>query len=232
MLTSTYVGKAIKCPAPPDTTLDNYTWAELKEIAQLKLTASQYESRYGIKLGQKKDGKYVLVDLDGNDYGGFVFMYDTGLSEKMNSSMSNYGGYRSSALLSKVNNLYTNMTDTELKNAIKQVTIKTSSPSGSTLVTNNYSCYMFLASYIEVGGTDALNDANEGSGLRAEGRIFDFFQNNDNRLYVCHRDWWWTRSVDPDSGYAAFRAVTNEGQPSGYANPSYAKAVVATFVIG
>ena len=44
--------------------------------------------------------RYILVDLDGNGYDGFVFMYDTGdnggINGDVNSNATNKGGYAKS----------------------------------------------------------------------------------------------------------------------------------------
>ena len=235
LLTNTYVSSLIErdesyAEYPEedvDTTLDQYSWAELKAIAQLNLTASEYESRYGIKLGQKKDGKYVLVDLDGNNYDGFVFAYDTGLNI---TGISVSSGYATSSMATNVNNQYNSMS-TDLQSVIKQVTITSTYGYGTSLSTKTSSCKIFIPSHREFGGGAYLGDETYGPILDKEGSQFEFFNSNIARNSLYEGDYW-TRTVCVDYG-SGFMWIDNDGSaPNGYHNPSYKMQVVACFVIG
>lgn len=234
LLTSTYVGNTIQRDSSyaeyptveADTTLDLYSWEELKQIAQLNLTAEQYETRYGIKLGQKKNDKYVLIDLDGNGYDGFVFAYDTGLNI---TGISTSSGYANSSMATNVNNQYNSMS-TELQNAIKQITITSTYGSGSSFSTKTSSCNIFIPSHREMGGGAYLGDTTYGTILDREGTQFDFFNSTIAR-HSLYEDDYWTRSVYPD-GSGFFWVDETGAAVTGYHNPSYEMHVVACFVIG
>ena len=78
-----------------------YEWSELKALAQANLSADELRDTYGIEVGDYKEVngvRYVLVDLDGNEYDGFVFMYNTGSKLAMNSTNTSSGGYAASEL--------------------------------------------------------------------------------------------------------------------------------------
>ena len=111
-----------------------YEWSELQALAQAKLSKDELKNTYGIEVGDYKEvngTKYVLVDLDGNEYGGFVFMYNSGITHNMNSSTDEYeyghnnGGYANSEMKLFVDGLYTALetTDNKLYNAIKKIKI-------------------------------------------------------------------------------------------------------------
>ena len=85
----------------PKDCLNDYTWAELKTLATKGLTAEEYQDTYHLELGAKKEDKYVLVDYD--DYGGFVFMYYSGVVRAMNSNNKNHGGYANSEMHAYLN---------------------------------------------------------------------------------------------------------------------------------
>ena len=219
--------------------LIEYEWSELKTIAQQNLSADELKDTYGIEVGDYKvvDGiKYVLVDIDGNDYDGFVFMYYSGTTSKLNSTATNQGGYvYTDTGKAYVDNLYINLTDTELKKAIKQVTV--TCDTGSLDADGNYDngkttyttdVYMFLASSQEVGYTYS------GYKYSYEGSQFDFFTNQTARanfsLIANVTTTWWLRTAEAANDSYFFGVPTSGAIGGNKANTRY--GIVATFVIG
>ena len=218
----------------PSGTIDSYTWAEIKEIAKLNLSANEYKTRYGIKVGQIKDNKYILVDLDGNTYDGFVFMYDTDMHDQMNATKTNNGGYKSSFLANEVEKLYTNLIDSDLKNVIKQVSVKCNDVYNNKNTTHTYTCHMFIASAKEVGFN--IDQLNKPDAYKNEGSKFDYFVEGrdlsavNKRMAICSYSAWWVRSAN--SNYNdTFCFVYENGSYDTY--DSYDScAVIACFVVG
>ena len=210
-------------------TINSYSWSELKTIAQAGLTAEEYKSQYGIELGQMKDGKYMLVDFD--NYGGFVFMYNTGVTAEMNSTDTNAGGYAASELATQVEAFYTNLSDANLKSAIKQVTITCNDGNANVDDAHTYTCHMFLAAHRELGGTTFESHSYE-EYLDAEGTPFDYFTSDAARASVGSADdYYWTRSCAPNSDIGFFFIdITGESEDSCKANSDL--YIVPCFVIG
>ena len=214
----------------PTGTIDSYSWSEIKALAQLKLSAAEYKSKYGIELGQSVDSLYVLVDFD--DYGGFVFMYQVGYSVSMNDERTNVGGYASMDLAATVENLYDNLTDTELKNAIKQVTINCNDGSDNYTAAHTYTCHMFVASHREIGGTMYEGDATYDKYLDAEGKCFEYFTSDFARQTIGGAgNYWWTRTARPDTA-RGFYVVSTTGGVHENDNATSTYRLVPTFVIG
>ena len=154
--------------------LDEYTWAELKQIANLKLTAEQYKSQYGIELGQIKNNQYILVDF--NNYDGFVFMYNTNTYYRFSEERTTNGGYASSLWVNKMETLYSKM-DASLKSNIKQIDVICGTNSSTSDITT-LSCHLFIPSWKEMGGTN-LNGA-----AALEGEAFEYFASDSIRATV------------------------------------------------
>ena len=218
-----------------------YSWSELKALANANLSEAELRDTYGIEVGDYKEVngiKYVLVDLDGNDYDGFVFMYNSGTTSMLNRTQTNKGGYVSTAIgKAYVDSLYTNLADAELKSAIKKVTITCNSGKFNADGTNDNGmstyttdAYMFLASSKEVGVTCS------GHQYAAEGSVFDYFLEGTNTVRANFATLanissnWWLRSAYSNST-AYFYAVYTSGYNSTY-YAYYSYAVVPAFVIG
>jgi hypothetical protein len=218
-----------------------YEWSELKTLAQANLSADELRDTYGIEVGDYKEVngiKYVLVDLDGNDYDGFVFMYNSGSKLAMNSTNINKGGYTASELAPQVEALYDGLAP-DLKSAIKKVTITCNSGKinaddieDNGMSTYTTEAYMFLASLKEVG-IDV-----SGYQYAAEGSAFDYFstgtqtvRKNFAILTNIPSTWrWWLRSADSPYAftfYSVYYAGNYESTPA-----SYLGMVVPAFVIG
>ena len=140
--------------------LNQYTWDELKSIAQLGLTAEEYQNQYGITVGQVKDGKYWLVDIDGNEYGGFVFMYSDEIYKTYDRNNSyNYDH-------NYVESLFETL-DTDLKTVIKVVDVEYYNGTEIEIINDTH---LFLASHTELG----LQTTHE------EGSVFELFVKGKN----------------------------------------------------
>ena len=155
--------------------LDKWTWADLKEIYNMHLSESELENKYAIHLGDSKNYNnviYTLVDIDGNEYDGFVFMYDTGKNLSMNNTNTNIGGYGNTNINKLLNTDIFNEFDDELKNAIKEVNVEYClDPNNNKSITNTM-CKIFLPSIKEAGFRVAIDTP----GWNAEGDIFDYFK--------------------------------------------------------
>ena len=216
-----------------------YSWSELKTLAQKNLSADELRDTYGIEVGDYKevDGvKYILVDLDGNDYDGFVFMYNSGTKSKLNSTSTNQGGYASTDIgKAYVDSLYTNLADADLKNSIKEVTITCNDGADNINETHEYTTHMFLASYREVGYTSRLNSTMYGPGLSAEGKCFDLFtDDNSSRTTFMSManisDRWWVRSAFAGSTTYFCNVYKFGSCDNFFADSTY--VIVPAFVIG
>ena len=213
--------------------LKDYTWSELNTLAQANLSADELRDTYGIEVGDYKEVsgvKYVLVDL--NSYGGFVFMYNADTSLVMNSTSTNAGGYASSKLAPQVEALYTNLTDSDLKAAIKEVTITCNDGKANYTATHPYTAHMFLASAKEVGFN--VSGWTYPDGCNAEGTCFDLFTtDNSSRTGFMSTanisSSWWLRSAG-SYDTRGFYYVLTTGDYSDL-NALYANVVVPAFVI-
>ena len=155
--------------------LDKWTWADLNEIYNMNLSESELENKYGIHLGDSKNYNnviYTLVDIDGNEYNGFVFMYDTGKNLSINNINTNIGGYGDTNINKLLNTDIFNEFDDELKNAIKEVNVEYCLDPNNNKSIANTICKIFLPSIKEAG----FRVATDTPGWNAEGDIFDYFK--------------------------------------------------------
>ena len=209
----------------PQITIDSYSWSEINAIALERLTPEEYKSKYGIELGQRKDDKYVLVDLDGNEYGGFIFMFDSGTTSTIDSSsVSNYNGYVQETIAEKTEAIFDTL-PLDLQEVIKEVAVKCNNKFSAEPF--YHTGHLFLASHREVGGTST----NYSSHLDAEGTQFDYFTSDENRMEICGpAATWWTRSVYGNSSGHWY--VTNLGVTTEHKDSNYVLRIVPTFVVG
>ena len=212
-----------------------YSWSELKALANANLSEAELRDTYGIEVGDYKEVsgvKYVLVDR-GEAYGGFVFMYKHSTPLAINSTDTNAGGYAASELAPQVEAFYTNLTDSDLKAAIKEVTITCNDGKANKTATHTYTAHMFLASLKEVGFN--LSELRYPDGYNAEGTCFDLFTTDDSSRagFMSTANisyYWWLRSAISTST-SNFYTVLTTG--INYGNPAHsAIAVVPAFVIG
>ena len=215
-----------------------YSWSELKTLANANLSEAELRDTYGIEVGDYKEVsgvKYVLVDR-GDAYGGFVFMYNAGTTKTMNSTNINKGGYVSTNVMKPyVDGLYDGLA-TDLKSAIKKVTITCNSgdlaaDGTDTNGTSTYTtdAYLFLASSKEVGFNLS------GYQYAAEGTCFDLFTTDaSSRTGFMSTanisSTWWLRSAYSDSA-GSFYLVATVGDDN-YTGASITYAIVPAFVIG
>ena len=222
-----------------------YSWSELKTLANANLSEAELRDTYGIEVGDYKEVsgvKYVLVDLDGNDYDGFVFMYNSGTTKAMNSTSTNAGGYYASAMKLYVDDgddtnnvdLYDNL-DADLKAVLKKVTITCNSGERNADGTNDngmsvytHDCHLFLASSKEVGFTFS------GYQYAAEGAKFDLFVDQTARANFATLAnisyTWWLRSAASTTTNCFCIVTTSGAGNTAFAYITY--EVVPAFVIG
>ena len=221
----------------PSGTVDSYSWSELKLIAQAKMSAADLKAKYGIELGQKKDGKYWLVDLDGNEYEGFVFMYDTGrYGDLMNDAAVNLAGYAYCKMATTtMPAIYSALesSNPELTAAMKEINIvcnKYGDVSQTDNKTNTLTTKLFLPSVKEVG-VDASGWTYP-EGYLLEGSRFDYLTSMSRLAQIAPNKDFWLRSANTSQTVAfAYFNAQYVGVTTANANMPYFYTVAA-FVIG
>ena len=206
-----------------------YTWAELNEMAMENLTAEQYKTQYGIEVGMIKDDKYVLVDLDGNGYDGFIFMYDMGITMALDDYRSNTGAYPSFPTSEFIKDSFLEM-PYEIRRITKTITAKINESTASIDTVYNYTCQLILPSAREISNTVSTWEPDT-IPLDREGQTFEFFAlyGAEARRAISNTNHWWTRSCNYDI-YSVYSV-----QPDGGVGASYPTGVYELhpfFVIG
>ena len=210
------------------------------------LSEDELRDVYGIEVGDfvEKNGlKYYLVDLDGNNYEGFVFMYQSCISHRMNSGTSNSGGYKESELAVQLEHMYQEiqLTDKELYTVIKPVTVVCTDGQAAALngepLLYLENAHMFVPGYKEIGLTGALA---EGSAYHDEGDKFDFFvaggtwdtaaQASRATVGEHYSTGYWLRSTHTGMDNKFYCVLSNGVNST--ANPENSYSIVACFVIG
>ena len=191
----------------PSGTVDSYSWSELKLIAQAKMSAADLKAKYGIELGQKKDGKYWLVDLDGNDYEGFVFMYNTNrYGDLMNDGAVSSAGYAYCKMATTtMPAIYSALesSNSELTAAMKEVTVICNKYGDVSQSDNKYytlTTKMFLPSVKEIGVDTSSWTYPEGYAL--EGSRFDYLTSLTRVAEISSNGSFWLRSANTSSSAA------------------------------
>jgi hypothetical protein len=250
-------GGTLQLPSEnPDGDLDDYTWSEIQTLAKAKLSKDDYKNKYGIEPGDtivSNGTTYVLVDLgiDNNSdgviddeeqkgYDGFVFMYNAGTTNGMNSTQTNAGGYAASAMKRYIDDgddtnnvdLYDKL-DPNLKPFLKKVTITYNDGNPNYTATHEYAAHIFLASAKEVGLN--VSEWPYSDGYMAEGTCFDLFttDNSSRKEFMSTTSisyYWWLRSARSNSTHSFCIVVTTGYYSSNTADYSY--EVVPAFVIG
>ena len=163
----------------PKSYLNDYTWNEIKLLADANLDSTVLMETYNINLGdQKLDNgvSYTLIDLDGNHYDGFVFIH-TSTSKPASEDA--------------VESIYDTFSP-ELQSVIKPVEVGKYNGDVYNLLVNKRK--VFLPSWNEYGfenvkdgwiyGLVSSYDINVDSyydALIKEGEVFDYFKTATNR---------------------------------------------------
>ena len=215
---------------PGKTELDRLSWDSIKELSSKQLSIEDLETYYNIHIGDTKtvnDTIYTLVSVD-NEYGGFVFMWNTNKREGIENSNTNRYGYGSSDMAKYMDELYEDLNDEELKTAIKKVTIKHNEGSDKPTLIYEHECYMFLASHREVGGMEYENQY--GNVLDKEGKVFEYFTSDEIRDAAGGQfPKWWLRTANPES--EKYYLMVHNGRLTFDDQAKKANTVVAFFVI-
>ena len=242
----------------PKASLNDYTWEEINTLALANLETAELRDVYHIEVGDYKESghvptamyKYILVDDDGNDYDGFIFMYATYKSEQIHSTNNNQGGYVDADIHSTNGYLGVNgevFTRLHLIDSIdpiipymKQVSIQCNSgqlnhagntDDGNTIYTMK--TYLFLPSVAEVGFSSyTLPMENLES--------FDLFTDNNSRTdfmlelgldgNLQRYPNFWLRTAKSNSS-KQYAYVSSDGSYS-WENASMGRMIVPTFIIG
>ncbi len=220
----------------PKADLQSYTWDEIKTIAKMNLTASELLNTYNIALGDIKEYngyKYYLVDLDGNNYDGFIFLYQTGQTHNVKADGYNDGGYACSELATYVDNLYNSLENDDINffKAIKKVNVKCNDGKYNKTQVWEKEYGFFVPSHREVGGVHKIDSAEYTTYLDNEGTMFEFLSNNENRSKIGNGRYWWTRSAQSDNDYAYYD-VAIDGNPDSRNFADGTNSVVIAFIVG
>ena len=227
-------------------TVNNYTWTELQSMSQLRLSNNEYEKIYGLKVGQEKDNTYVLVDIDGNDYDGFVFMYDTGLDMQMNAGTVNSPSGKSNSYvyadLNKylnedlLNDMYNDLSRRELVESMKYISVKCTVATYDRVRWDTAGIYAFIPSMKEVGWVNNYAVSNYTANIESEGECFDYFIKDNGeeakqlRMSICSDDWW-LRTCDGTTTPHGWFSNVHKGDAGPWTMDTYTNSVVACFVI-
>ena len=217
---------------PVQDSLNDYSWEDIKLIAQSNLSPSELSSIYNINLGDTKinnGNTYYLVDLDGNSYEGFIFMYQTNITARFNHTNTATGGYIATTIAEDVETIYENLNDIDLKNNIKEVTIKCNDNNTNPYALNDYNTHMFLPSLVECGEFNTYYQTVR------DGETFDFFENNrtaQRQIIGGPTYYWWTRTVNPQQPAYAVPFGTDGLAYIATGVTSTHVSMVLTFVIG
>jgi prepilin-type N-terminal cleavage/methylation domain-containing protein len=208
--------------------LNDYTWLEIQSIYQEGLSVVELESKYNITLGSYKiynGKKFWLVDVDGNDYNGFVFMYDTEDAQPMDVDNSNKGGYKDANLSSYVEAKYYTDMDENMRRVIKKVSVIYNDGNYNHTKLYNYDYHIFLPAAYEVGL------ALSGYQYSGEGYIFDFFWESSNmQRFNENKVSWWLRTAG-SFGDQYFENVLDDGTAC-FAQAQSSHTIFAAFVVG
>ena len=218
---------------PIKSSLNEYSWQELKTLAQANISNTELISTYNINLGDYKvlNGRNCyLVDYDGNDYDGFVFMYDSGVSQAFGTpqeyNQNLIPGYADSLVCSAVNEIFNSINDSDFKNNVKVVNVMCNDYSTGVEVVTTESYTMFLPSDMEIGAHTVSTQL---------GKKFDFFPYTSNaemsaeRTVIYNKNSWLRQSASAFN--KVFKQVNANGIPT--ANEPYAPlALIPCFVIG
>ena len=204
-------------------TVNDYTWDEIRRLADANLTSEQYRDIYGIEVGDVKDGKYWLVDLDGNEYDGFVFMYDAGFNSPVNDDTDSRYEYRDTNISYTVDDLFENL-PYDMKSVIKEVTVKSGMTCGiNTVRQSQHKLFLMSASEWGTGGA-----------LPSQGEQFDLFATSEGRTLflnncVGKNISWWTRTAS--KSYVSNWYYIFSGLDDG-SKPTVSREIVPVFVVG
>ena len=207
-----------------------YTWAELNELAMMDLTPEQYKTQYGLEVGMVKDDKYVLVDMDGNGYDGFIFMYDMGISMALDDYRSNTGAYPSFPTSEFIKDSFLDM-PYEIRRITKTITAKINESTASIDTVYDYTCQLILPSAREISNTVSTWEPDT-IPLDREGQTFEFFAlyGGEARIAISNGNDWWTRSCNYDI-YAVYSVQSDNGGV-GASYPTSVYELHPFFVIG
>ena len=229
-------------------TVDDYTWTELQAMSQLRLTNEEYTKIFGLQVGQIKENTYILVDIDGNSYEGFVFMYNTGIEMQMNNGPSNstsgkQGGYVYADLNKEMhetilNNMYDDLTKREMVEAMKYVSITCTTAANDRPYWQTAGVYMFAPSIKELGWVNSQPEYDVvAMNMNNEGQIFDYFiEGNDEAAQQLRvnigGDWWWSRTYSDYYLSGGHFYAVSDGSVNSVTFDTSEVTVVACFVIG
>ncbi len=139
----------------------------------------------------------------------------------MNSSNTNSGGWKNSAMRSAHLPAILSLMPTEVQNGIREVSKKASVGGGSSTI-ETVSDKLFLLSEVEIFGSTINSAAGEGT-------QYDYYKAGNSKVKKRNGSgaYWWERSPDA-SGSSYFCLVYNNGTP-GISVSSYANGVAFAF---
>ena len=203
-------------------TLEQYTWAEVKNII-----SNGKATEYGFSVGATKSltynntnyiAKIIGLDQDGTNTATFMFISSIG-NHVMNNSATNIGGFTASDMNSWLNSTAYGLLGDDVKSAITPVTKTNNLGSENPTGTSSDSVKLFLLSVKEIGLQDELENYWEFfykeiawpdgenyweyeypymSSINAESSFtYTYFQTDGyiGRAEFANGDWFWLRSA-------------------------------------
>ena len=218
--------------------LDQYSWGEIKAIADGKDSLSKYNIEIGQSKTDENNRTYILVDDARNDaYGGLVFMFNSGISDRMSGTDTNAGGYANATLKTTVDGMIT-MLPIDLQPLVKDVTIYCNNGiSAPHIIYEIKGVKLFLPSVREVGFADAHSNSSQDNLDRALDKesdiVFDYFAGDDaqaKRKNLCSSSPWWLRSAEGNG--ANYWLVDDSDGTLSINGPGSTRNLAPAFVVG
>ena len=200
---------------PIGTALNDMTWEQIRDISDAG-KASNY-----FVVGDTKnitlDGVSYPVQIIGFNHdtktdggtAGITFQLVDCLNTTypMNSSNTNVGGWKSSAMRTRMDTFFSQL-PSDLQSAIKAVN-KLVSVGNNTSTIETVSDKLFLLSEVEIMGSNYYSFAGEGS-------QYAYYQASNSKVKKVNgsANAWWGRSPVNDSGETYFCSINSEGRQS------------------
>lgn len=179
-----------------DPTFANNDWATIIAVCQAGICPDEWS--VGNNKTMTINGTSYTIDIIGKNHdtyssGGtapltFQLRQCYATTYRMSSSGTTSGGYDSTEMHSSTLPSIRNQMPSEVRTAIKQVSKKTTSGSGSTSV-ETIGCYLFLLSEVEITGETSYSASGEGS-------QYAYYENGGSKKKYKGSSLtdWWTRS--------------------------------------
>ena len=198
-------------------------------------------TKFSMKLTNGKTMTYRIIGInhdelaDGSGKAGLTFLTTSpGIQSRMNATATNAGGWEKSELRQKMNSgEIWKLMPSDLQSKVKAVTKLTNNVNGTdkNAAVTATSDKLFLLSYSEIVPTSYWASSypwtsSEGTQYEAfKGKVTNNYSGNESLKIG---NYWWERSVDPNSSYN-FLNVSSNGDPSNADNAAFSNCVCPAF---